>query len=93
MQSMKPPIPCRRALTLFGLPEIGSHLQLTKIIKEAMNDPESYEHVKTTYRDNKDHRIVKTIFRGEDAFGGMINNSVTAKVGLDGEVIEIISQS
>jgi len=68
----------------------GSHRGLTKAIKESMNDPSSYDHVETRYLDRGDHLIVTTIFRGKNAFGGVVKNSVTAKVDLNGNVIEVI---
>lgn len=70
----------------------GSHIGLTKVIKKSMNDPSSYEHDETVYWDKGDHLIVKTTFRGKNAFGGVVKNSITAKVDLNGNVIEIISQ-
>ncbi|MEO1208893.1 MAG: hypothetical protein AAFX78_05045 [Cyanobacteria bacterium J06638_20] len=66
----------------------GSHNELTRIIKRSMNDPRSYEHVETRYIDNGDHLMVITQFRGSNAFGGIVINSVTAKVDLDGNVFE-----
>ena len=71
----------------------GSHNGLTKVIKESMNDPNSYEHVETRYGDKGDYLIVTATFRGKNAFGGVVKNSVTAKVDLNGNVIEVISQS
>ncbi|MDD5749463.1 MAG: hypothetical protein PHO91_01590 [Patescibacteria group bacterium] len=70
----------------------GSHIQLTKLIKNAMNDPKSYEHVETTYWDMKNHLIVNTTFRGKNAFGGTVKNTIKAKVSIDGENIEILEQ-
>jgi len=70
----------------------GSHRGLTAVIKKSMNDPSSYEHVRTEYIDNEDHLIVTTTFRGKNAFGGIVVNSVKAKTDLDGNVIEVISQ-
>lgn len=70
----------------------GSHRGLTALIKKSMNDPDSYEHVETVYWDRSDHLVVRTTFRGRNAFGGMVRNSVTAKVDLNGTVIEVISQ-
>jgi len=70
----------------------GSHRALTKIIKKSMNDPDSYEHEETVYWDKGDHLIVRTTFRGKNAFGGVVKNSVMAKVDLDGNVLEILSQ-
>ncbi len=71
----------------------GSHRGLVEVIKKSMNDPESYEHVETRYVDKQDHLIVITEFRGRNGFGGVVKSSVTAKVDLNGNVIEVISQS
>lgn len=70
----------------------GSHIKLTELIKDSMNDPKSYEHVETVYWDMKDHLIVNTTFRGKNAFGGTVKNTVKAKISLDGEGIEILEQ-
>jgi hypothetical protein len=70
----------------------GSHRGLTEVIKKSMNDPSSYEHEETVYWDKGDHLIVKTTFRGTNAFGGVVKNWVMAKVDLNGNVIEVISQ-
>jgi hypothetical protein len=68
----------------------GSHLALERHIIKSMNDPDSYEHVDTSYIDYKNHLIVLTKFRGKNAFGGTVVNSISAKVSIDGEIIEII---
>lgn len=70
----------------------GSHRGLTTVIRTTMHDPSSYKHVKTVYWDKGDHLIVKTTFRGKNVFGGVVKNWVKAKVDLNGNVIEIISQ-
>ena len=70
----------------------GSHSGLTKVIKEAMNDPKSYEHADTKYRDMGDHLIVTTTYRGKNAFGGVVKNWVQAKTDLDGNVLKIIDE-
>lgn len=71
----------------------GSHRGLNKFIKDSMNDPGSYEHAETVYWDKTDHLIVKTTFRGKNAFGGVVKNWVMAKTDLNGNVIEIMSSS
>ncbi|MBT6069324.1 hypothetical protein HOG48_06260 [Candidatus Peregrinibacteria bacterium] len=68
----------------------GSHIKLTRSIKESMNDPGSYEHVKTSYWNMNGHIVVETTFRGKNAFGGLIMNTIKAKVSLTGEVLEIL---
>jgi len=70
----------------------GSHIKLLRLIKDSMNDPDSYEHIETKYWDMKDHIIVNTIFRGKNAFGGVVKTTVKAKVSLDGENVEILEQ-
>ena len=68
----------------------GSHRGLERVIKGTMNDPNSYEHVETVYWDRGDHLVVMTTFRGKNVFGGVVKNSVKAKVSLDGQVLQII---
>ncbi len=54
-----------------------------------MNDPDSYDHVETVYWDMGDYLVVRTTYRGKNAFGGVVVNWVKAKVNLDGNIIEI----
>jgi hypothetical protein len=70
----------------------GSHKGLSRFIKSAMNDPDSYDHVETVYWDQGDHLVVKTTFRGKNKFGAIVKNWIKAKVDLKGNVLEIISQ-
>lgn len=70
----------------------GSHIKLTRVIKDSMNDPKSYKHAETGWWDMGDHLVVKTSFRGKNAFGGTVLNWVKAKCDLDGNVIEVIEQ-
>jgi hypothetical protein len=56
-----------------------------------MNDPDSYEHEETVYWDMGDHIVVRTTFRGKNAFGGVVKNSIKAKADINtGQIIEII---
>jgi hypothetical protein len=68
----------------------GSHIGLTKVIKSSMHDPDSYKHIETGYLDKGEYLIVKTTFSGKNAFGGVVRNTVNAKVDLNGKVIAII---
>lgn len=68
----------------------GSHYNLEKAIKASMNDPASYEHKKTTYTDLGDFILVRTVFRGKNAFGATIVNTVSAKVDFKGNVVSIL---
>lgn len=70
----------------------GSHKELTKIIKATMNDPDSFQHVKSRYSDQGEHIIVQTTFRGKNAFGGVVTNWISAKCSINGHVLEITGQ-
>lgn len=71
----------------------GAHFGLERFIKEAMNDPGSYEHDDTVFWDKGDYLIVRTTYRGKNAFGGVVKNFVEAKVDLKGNVLDIVDQS
>lgn len=68
----------------------GSHRGLERHIKTIMNDPASYEHDETSYIDRGEYLIIITQFRGKNAFGGVVRNTIKAKVDLSGNVLEII---
>ena len=69
----------------------GAHIQLERAIKKSMNDPSSYEHVQTVYNDLGNKLFVKTSFRGKNAFGGLVLNSISAYTDLSGNIIEIVN--
>jgi hypothetical protein len=71
----------------------GSHRNLERVIKKAMNDPDSYEHAETVYSDREDHLVVKTTYRGKNAFGGVVKNYVKAKVSLEGQILKILDET
>lgn len=68
----------------------GSHRKLTSGIKSVMNDPRSYEHVKTVYIDASDHLLVEMQYRGTNAFGAKILDNATAKVDMEGNILEML---
>lgn len=65
----------------------GSHRNLEKIIKENMNDEDSYEHIDTRFSDTGDYLIVKTTFSGKNAFNATVKQAIRAKVAIDGTVL------
>jgi len=70
----------------------GSHIALEQIVKKSMHNPDSYKHVETRYADEGDYILVATTFRGTNAFGGVVTNTVRAKFTLKGELIEVLSE-
>jgi len=59
---------------------------------QAMNDPYSYEHVKTSYWDMRDHLVVRTTFRGANGFGVVITDAAKARASLDGKILKILRE-
>jgi hypothetical protein len=53
---------------------------LKDAIKERLNNPDSFEHVETTYEDMPKHKGFKArmVYRGTNAFGGVVTNAVVA---------------
>lgn len=72
----------------------GSYRPLEKLIKKSMNDDSSYKHVETMSHlvlGKNPHAIVKTTFRGTNAYGGVVKQTVTGRVDVrTGDVIEIL---
>lgn len=66
----------------------GSHRKFERLIKEAMNDPSSYDHVETRYIDNGNYIRVFCTFRGKNAFGGLVKNTKVADFDIDGNLIK-----
>lgn len=67
----------------------GSHIDLTRRIKDSMNDPDSYKHFKTRYIDRGDHITVFAEFGGRNGFGGMVRNTISADYTIEGNLIQI----
>lgn len=68
----------------------GSHRKLEEFVKENMKNPDSYEHVETTYRDMGEFLLVQTKYRGTNSFNAIVPETTTAKVSLEGELLEIL---
>jgi hypothetical protein len=68
----------------------GSHIKLVEYTKLRLRDPDSFEHIETTYMDKGNNIIFVTMqFRSKNGFGGL--NVSTAYANCDkstGEVIE-----
>jgi hypothetical protein len=68
----------------------GSHIELSKKIKESLNDPNSYEHIKTTYRDRGLSLTIYTTFSAQNGFGGTLKRQVVVVSDMLGNITEII---
>ncbi len=70
----------------------GSVRSLVTSVKASMHNPDSFEHVKTTYVDAGDHLEVAMTFRGTNAFGGIVTNRIVADIDLAGRIMRIKSR-
>lgn len=68
----------------------GSHYQLTKAVKNAMNDPSSFEHVQTTYSRKDEVVFIRMTYRGKNGFGALMLATVLGQVDANsGEVLSV----
>lgn len=68
----------------------GAHKKLQKLIKQNMNDPDSYEHIETRYKNLGDVLAVETKYRGTNSFGAKVIQTTIAKCDLEtGDVLTI----
>lgn len=90
-----PPVPLTPAQQRTALVESqfsawsGAHRNLESAVKEAMNDPDSFEHVETRYNDRNDHIVVWMTYRGNNAFGGKVLARVMATADLGGNLLTV----
>jgi hypothetical protein len=69
----------------------GHHKELEKVVIAAMNDEDSYEHIKTTRIITGENRmLVKMTYSGKNAFGGTVKNTVSADIDFNGNILKII---
>lgn len=69
----------------------GSHYNLVQLVKDNMNDADSFEHVETKYGVNEEEGTVnlRMKFRGNNAFGQKVLNTVTATADIEtGEILQ-----
>jgi hypothetical protein len=61
----------------------GSHRELVKYVKKNMNNPKSFEHVETRYGVTNGYAGIVMVYRGTNAFGAIVTNSIKAKISLE----------
>ncbi len=67
----------------------GSHNNLVKYVKDRMNDPNSFEHVSTKYWIIGETIVVLMVYRGKNAFGGVITENIKAETNIEGEIKKV----
>lgn len=68
----------------------GEHINLTRFIKEKMNDPSSFDHISSTYVDHWTYLIVTETYRGKNAFWAKIIDKTVAKVDMSWNILSIL---
>lgn len=69
----------------------GRHVGLEVYLMRILNDPDSFEHVETRYKDEGNYLLVFLKYRANNKFGAKVLNTATAKVDFNGNVIEMIN--
>ena len=69
----------------------GSLPSFKDYIKENLQNPDSFEHVETKFRDDGDGLTVIMKYRGENGFGAIRTQTAIAKVDYDGNILSLIS--
>jgi hypothetical protein len=70
----------------------GYHISLTDLIKNQLNDPDSFKHVGTRYSIGEGYRtiIVQETFRFKNIYGGVETTTVAARYTSDGQFVEFM---
>ncbi len=68
----------------------GSFYPLVEYTKQYMNDPSSFEHVKTTWTDDggSDTLRIRMTFTGANMLGGRAKHQVYAEMDIDGQILK-----
>lgn len=69
----------------------GSLPSLKNYIKENLQNPDSFEHVETSFRDDGDGLTVKMKYRGENGFGAIRTQTAIVKTDYEGNILNLIS--
>lgn len=69
----------------------GSNAILVYQLKKVMNDPNSFKHVETKWEYGSQYKYIRVqmTYRGKNAFNATITETVTAKIDVKGNILEI----
>jgi len=71
----------------------GSHKVLAEAVRQNLNDPDSFKHYETGYRDEGNTIVVKMEYGAANAFGGIVRKYIVARYTTDGKIVEVIDQN
>ena len=69
----------------------GSNKYLVARVKKVMNDPSSFKHVETKFEYGSGYRYIRVrmTYRGKNAFNAVVTENVTAKIDVEGKILEV----
>lgn len=71
----------------------GHHIKLEEYVLSRMNNPESYKHISSEYKERDGYLEVILTFSGTNSYNAIVINKVQAKCDLSsGNVIEVINK-
>ena len=89
-EQVKKSIACDKFERQFVSKWDGSCRPVVETVKKNMKDPKSFEHIKTkVFTTDTDNFLIEMRFRGNNSFGALVVNTVTATVTPQGQVIAI----
>ncbi len=65
----------------------GHNIYMERAVKKSMNDPDSYEHLETSYELIGDSMVVYSQFRGKNAFNAKVVGDAKALMDINGTII------
>jgi hypothetical protein len=65
-------------------------LAIVNVVKENLNDPDSFEHVETKFKLMDDYAVVIIKYRAKNGFNVVRLSQVAAKIDYDCQVIEVL---
>lgn len=71
----------------------GSLPALVDLVKQSLNDPDSFKHIETGYINKGSYIEMRMIYSAKNAYNATIKGVIRAKVDFEGNVTEIISSN
>ena len=71
----------------------GSHTLTVEALKKTLNDPDSFKHYETTYRDEGATIVVRMEYGAANAFGGIVRKYIVSRFTTSGQFVEVIDKN
>lgn len=71
----------------------GSHTLTVEALKKTLNDPDSFKHYETSYRDEGSTIVVRMEYGAANAFGGIVRKYIVSRFTTSGNFVEVIDKN